>query len=136
MRLGSVSRSSHGTLPPNLKQPASLQSTPFGSAPSVPVKRHLKSPAGKAHQKLERASYISTPSKELHKIYVEEEENRKEECVKGRTCPDPDAVHSNRHSPQRSNGDIYRHEFLVLPTDAWVSRLVIPTDIQLTIGKR
>ena len=61
--------------------------------------------AGKAHQKLERASYISALAKELHKTCVEEEEeNRKEERqLKAALALIQSAGHSDRRSPQRSN---------------------------------
>lgn len=61
--------------------------------------------AGKAHQKLERASYISTLAKELHKACVEEEEeNRKEEReLKAALALIQTAGRSDRRSPQRSN---------------------------------
>lgn len=61
--------------------------------------------AGKAHQKLERASYISTLAKELHKICAEEEEeNRKEEReLKAALALIQTAGRSDRRSPQRSN---------------------------------
>ena len=61
--------------------------------------------AGKAHQKLERASYISALAKELHKTcFEEEEENRKEERqLKAALALIQSAGHSDRRSPQRSN---------------------------------
>ena len=74
--------------------------------------------AGKAHQKLERASTIATLAKELHKTCVkEEEEKRKEEQElkatlaliqtagrSGRHAPHQTAGRSGRHSPHQSSG--------------------------------